>query len=136
MEMNIISFTQVGNLIFGTKREEIRKILGAGFNVFRKSQWEPNTTDDYQAFGLHLYYTENDELEFIEMFPPANPLFQGIKLQGSIDDVLNMLYQFDTNPETDGASYIFQKIGISIYSQREDKQIEAVSAFSKGYYST
>ncbi|MBI1879534.1 MAG: hypothetical protein HYR94_15165 [Chloroflexi bacterium] len=116
MEVNIIPFKQVRNLVFGTKREKVREILGLNFKVFRKNQWEPNTTDDYHTLGFHLYYTEQDELEFVEMFPPAVPVFQGIKLQGNLDDLLKMLHEFDPSPETDGASYTFHDIGISLYT--------------------
>jgi hypothetical protein len=137
MEMNIVPFEKVGDLLFGAKREEVRKLLGPDFETFRKAQWSTNTTDDYSALGLHLYYNKQDELEFVEMFPPAIPKFKEINLlQGTIEEVVKILQTFDANPETDGASYVFYKIGISLYSESEDKSVEAVSAFAKDYYSS
>ena len=134
MEMDIVSFKRVGNLTFGMKREKVREMLGPNFTVFRKSPWEVNTTDDYHTLGLHLYYTEHDELEFVEMFPPARPIFKGVDLmQKDVESTLKTLREFDPDPETDGASYIFHKIGIALYIETK---LEAISAFSKEYYST
>ena len=132
MELNIKSFQKVGNIEFGTKREKVRKLLGTDFSIFKKSLKSKNTTDDYSNLGLHLYYDLNDKIEFIEMFPPSNPVFKGINLlKGNTTDIINRLLEYDSDPETDEAGYIFYKIGIAIYIE---DQIEAVSAFVKDYY--
>jgi hypothetical protein len=133
MKMEIVPFERVGNLVFGTKRAELRKMLGSNFTTFRKTPWSINTTDDYSTLGLHLYYSELDELEFVEMFPPAEPIFMGVDLlQEDIENILKVLRESDPDPETDEAGYTFHKIGIALYI--EDK-LEAVSVFPKDYYS-
>ncbi len=133
MMMNIIPFKKVGMLEFGMEREKIRKFLGPNYVTFKKSLWELNTTDDYSELGLHLYYTEDDKLEFIEMFPPAQPIFNEVNLfEVAMKEAVNLLLRFDNNPEIDKSSYIFHKVGIAFYIQ--SSTIEAVSAFSEDYY--
>jgi hypothetical protein len=131
--MEITPFEKIGSLAFGMKREKVREILGPDFTTFQKSPWEVNTTDNYVALGLHLYYTEHDELEFVEMFSPAKPIFMGVNLFEDDGNTFRLLRKLDPDPSTDGASYIFHKIGIALYV--EDK-LEAVSVFPKDYYSS
>jgi len=133
MKMEIEPFKGVGNLTFGMKRQKIREMLGPSYTTFRKSSFEEaNTTDAYSVPGLHLYYNERNELEFVEIFPPSEPIFMGVNLlQEDIENSLRKLREYDPDPETDGASYIFHKIGIALYV---DDELEAVSVFPKGYY--
>lgn len=133
MALEIVPFKRVGDLIFGMKRKKVREILGSDFTTFKKTQWSTNTTDNYSVFGLHLYYTEYNELEFVEMFPPAKPIFMGMNLlQEDVKNTLEILRRVDPEPKTDGASYIFYTIGISVYI--EGDKLEAISVFPKGYY--
>jgi hypothetical protein len=133
MELEIVPFERVGSLTFGLKREKVRELLGSNFKTFQKSPWSNQTTDDYSVFGLHLYYTDGDELEFVEIFPPARPIFAGMNLlQKNVQNTLEMLKRFDPDPEVDEAGYTFHQIGIGLYI--EGDKLEAVSVFSKGYY--
>jgi hypothetical protein len=133
MKLEIVPFERVGSLAFGMKREKVREVLGLDFRTFRKSPRSVNTTDDYTALGVHLYYTEHDELEFVEMFSPTEPIFMGVNLLENAENTLRLLRKVDPDPETDEAGYTFHKIGIALYV--EDK-LEAVSAFRRGYYSS
>jgi hypothetical protein len=137
MEMKIVPFERVGDLIFGTERERVREILGPNFRTYRKASFSTNDTDAYRELGLYLYYNQHDELEFVEMSPLATPTFKGINLfEGDIQSMVRVLQEFDPDPEIDEVGCIFHKIGIALYSEREDGKIEAVSAFARNYYAT
>jgi hypothetical protein len=137
MDMRIEPFNKIGSLDFGMKRETARVILGPKFKPFRKSPFSTNDTDDYYELGLHLYYSDSDELEFVEVTFPSMPIFEGINLlQGCFEDIIKKLQDFDKRPEVDEFSCIFHEIGVGLYSERVDKEVEAVSVFSKDYYAT
>lgn len=133
MELEIVPFEKVGKLTFGLKREKVRELLGSNFKTFQKNLWSNQTTDDYSVFGFHLYYTDDNKLEFVEMFPPARPIFRGINLlQENVQNTLETLKRFDSGPKVDETGYIFHQIGIGLYI--EGDKLEAVSVFSKDYY--
>jgi hypothetical protein len=134
MKMDIVPFEQVGNLVFGTKREIIRSMLGPDFNTSRKGPAEMNTFDIYPELDLHLYYNEQDELDYVEMGFHITPILEGINLrEGSIGDMIKKLQKFDPNPQVDNAGAIFYKLGIALYGGMGDDEIELVAAFSKNY---
>ncbi len=57
---------RIGDAAFGCSREDARKVFGKRFKELKKSVFSKNTMDVYSAF--HVYYTENDEFDAIEIF--------------------------------------------------------------------
>src|SRR5262245_7451219 len=81
--MNILPFKSIGGLHFGERRVDLRQRLGERFTSFKKDVGE-NETDAYDELGVHLYFDDDDSLEYVETFAPATPTLDGIKLVGRI----------------------------------------------------
>lgn len=62
----LIPNQRIGDLVFGTKRASIRKLLGKKYKEFSKTPYSKNTTDDYGF--CHVYYDENDKFVAVEIF--------------------------------------------------------------------
>ena len=64
---NVLPFGGLGELRFGTSRAAVRTSLVGSPTTFSKVVDAPTMTDSYDALGLHLYYDDGDELEFIPL---------------------------------------------------------------------
>lgn len=141
MEIIIIPFQKVGELEFGMQRQHVRSLLGVDYKATFQSFSEliPDM-DEYAAYDmfpevdLHTYYNKQDELHLVEMGFHTTPIFKGINLiEGQMEEKFEQLRKFDKNPQIDEESYTFLALGISLYSEREDRKIQSVSAFSREY---
>lgn len=128
----ITSFQSVGPLQLGQPRTAIRSLLGDGFHSFQKTPGE-NETDVYESLGLHLYYDDDDELELIEAFSPAEIEFEGVSLVGrNPNDVVEDLRANGYEGEQDDVGYNYDAIGIGLTVGGD--VVEGVGVFRKGYY--
>ncbi len=132
MSWRIKSFQSVGPLEFGQSRNETRTILGSGFQPFNKAG-SGNQTDAYPSLGLHIYFDDEDRVEFIEAFSPADIDFNGISLLGKkAAEATNQLRALGYEGEQDDVGYQYESIGIGLTISGD--QIEGVGIFRKGYY--
>ena len=133
-EDKIIPFEGLGSLRFSETRAAIRALLNDPDLSFRKGSSTSTLTDAYNALGLHLFYDAQDCLEFIETFPPCNPVFEGQTFSGlPIEMVVTAMRARGHQPNNDGlGDYIFEDLGIALYVPDED--VESVAVYRHGYY--
>ncbi|MFN3149943.1 hypothetical protein [Bremerella sp.] len=131
MELEFKPHDGTDQLPFGTSRGEIRDGHLAGKRcVTRRSI---PSDDMYPKDGLKLGYDSAEELEFIEVFPPATCQYSGIQLVGSSTKrVLAELEKLGHTTEYDDDSYNFAGLGIILYCP--DKKVESASIYKQGYY--
>lgn len=141
MEMIIVPLQKVGELEFGMQRQQVRNLLGVdykatskGFGELLPHMDEYDACDMFREVDLHIFYNKQNELHFVEMGFHTTPIFEGMNLiQGRMEEKFEQLKKFDGNPQIDKEAYTFLELGIQLYSEREDRKIELVSAFSKEY---
>jgi hypothetical protein len=130
--MEIVPFNSVDVLCFGATRTSIRERLGGGYQSFRKVVGA-NETDVYDALGLHLYFDDDERLEFVEAFDPASPSFRGALLLGrDRDEVAADLTAMGYDLIQDAYGLRCDGAGLSLTAP--DGIVEGVGVFRKGYY--
>jgi len=131
--MEILPFVSIGDLRFGESRQDVRKHLGTKYQVFRKDVGA-NETDAYDELGLHLYYDNDDKLEYVETFTPAAPTFKGVAMLGrhSEDVQEDLARAGHTCSVMDDVSINCGSAGIALYSP--DEMVEGVGVYRKGYF--
>lgn len=118
------------SLVFGTMRNDIRKLL-EGTDLITKSV-EPEN-DFYETEGLILGYDEIEELEFIEIIKPSTVEFKNINFYSlSLSDCIDEMRKYGYIAEFDDGGYNFEAIGVALYCPQ--KILESVSIYRKGYY--
>jgi len=132
--MEIVPFESVGELLFGTSRESVRRLLGGECTPFRKHA-DASEIEVCETRGLHLYFDDDDKLEFVEGFEPAEITFQGIEFLGRalatvIADMRSL--GFASLPADVGVD--FPTAGIALTAPTG--VVEGVAAHRKGYYDT
>lgn len=111
----------------------MRQLLGSNLETFYKSPSSNVPTDAFNDLGLHLYYTENGELEFVEAFEPCTPAFKDIVLlRDDASDVAAELSSLGHQAVQDDAGYGFPDLGFGLYAPLG--HVEGVSVYPKGYY--
>jgi hypothetical protein len=132
--MEIVPFVAIGELRFGETRQAIRQRLGGNSQSFSKSEGE-NETDAYDELGLHLYFDNEDRLEFVEAFEPAIPTFQGFVLLGrDLDEVEIELSAIGYGSVRDDVGLKFDGAGIALFAPA--RVVEGIAVFRRGYYDT
>ena len=128
-------FVGLGELEFGMSRTETRRLLNTDVVSFRKTPSEIQLTDDYSGIGFHLYFDENDNLEFIETFTPCPVEYEGMRFLGiPLEQVLaeansrGMAYEQLLSQE----ACFFKNLGFVLYVP--EVIVEAVSIYKKGYH--
>lgn len=139
MLFNIAPLRGVGNIEFNSPREEVRRLVNAPLQSFKRSFDDPFPCDYYRAMGAFFYYDVEDRLEAIEFAAPARPTVGGLELLGlGFDEACASLRTLDSDvrQEIDGA--IAPHLGVSVYAPlaKDDPAapVESVLAFRPGYY--
>jgi hypothetical protein len=131
--MEIRSFESVGDLRFGITREETHKLLGKDFKSFFKGPFTNLSTDAYDDLGLQLDFDQNNRVEFVEAWGPANITFNGIMLLGRTPKEVNVkMRAIGHVPRREGDELQFDSAGIVLTV--EEGVITGVAAFRQGYY--
>ena len=130
---DVVPFEGLGDLRFDTPRAAVRALLATDHRSFQKSPLSRQLTDAYDTLGFHLYYDDEDRLEFIETFPPCDPTYRGIRLlKGSRQRVLQQLADLGHTASHEDEGYNFKQLGLVLYVPA--RKIEAVSLYRRGYY--
>ena len=125
-------FQGLGDLQFGMQRATVREMLGQSREGFHKAG-APEETDAYDNFGFHLYYDEDDALEYMETYPPCDPVFDGIHLfHGQPSEIVQQLEGKGHRLIQDDVGYDLPDAGFGLYIPYES--IEAVSIYRRGLY--
>src|SRR3979409_2420915 len=116
-ERAIQPFQSVGPLRLGMKRDEVHRIMEEPPKEFKKG-FSENATEAYDQAGVHVYYDSSGALEFIEVFPPANPVYEGVDLMRSdTQAVLADLAGLGLQPRDDGQGGLwFDDRGFALYA--------------------
>jgi hypothetical protein len=131
-EWAIQPFQSVGPLHFEMERSEVHRVFEEPPREFKKGSSE-NVTESYDQAGVHVYYDSSGAVEFIEAFPPANPVYEGIDLMRTdTQAVLADLAGLGLQPRDDGEGGLwFDDRGFVLYAP--GGETEGVSAFRHGY---
>ena len=131
-EWAIQPFESVGPLRFGMERSEVHRVMEEPPREFKKG-FSENMTEAYDQAGVHVYYDSSGAVEFIEAFPPANPVYEGIDLmRPDTQPVLADLGRLGLRARDDGQGGLwFDHRGFVLFAP--DGRTEGVSAFRLGY---
>lgn len=124
--INVIPLKSFGEVRFGMKRVDVRKILGEA-QEFKKSKFNKTTTDD---FGFcHVYYNTADECEAVEFFGEIEVYVLEKKIfPGKIDEAKSVLKDL----AQDGDDYTDTDDSIGIYAP--SGEMESILFGESGYY--
>jgi hypothetical protein len=119
--------------------EQVRSTLGKDFQTFQKTPAAPMPTDAFDQVGIHVFYKATGHCEAIELFPPADPIFQGKSMIGQPFSAIRDWFQsLDSDLELDETGLISKKLGIGLYApfaeDAPEEPIESVIIFEEGYY--
>ena len=133
-EIRAVPFVSVNGIAFGTPREEVWKILGKPEDSFHKGD-EDIETDIYGCF--HVYYDSSYRFEMLEVVyvDAADIYYDGVKVPGTYDGVLEFFKsRFDDIVE-DGAGFISLAGSVGVYKETTDQEEYDTILFArKGYY--
>ena len=145
--MEIVPFTTMGVLAFGDSRAVAREKLGSDFSTFEKVVGA-GETDSFDDLGMHLYYSDTGQLEFVEAFDyysdtgqlefveafdPAEVVFRGVGFLGSdLNSVIPSMGLLAFTPTEDDIGVKFESAGIALTAPAG--VVEGVAAYRKGYY--
>lgn len=130
--MEIVPFTTMGVLAFGDSRAVAREKLGSDFSTFEKVVGA-GETDSFDDLGMHLYYSDTGQLEFVEAFDPAEVVFRGVGFLGSdLNSVIPSMGLLGFTPTEDDIGVKFESAGIALTAPAG--VVEGVAAYRKGYY--
>jgi hypothetical protein len=129
--MEIVPFRSIGKLSFGDSRQIAREKLASTFSTFEKaSELEVDSFDD---IGLHLYYDNEDRLEFVEAFDPAKVVFRGISFLGrDLRAITEDMKAIGFNSTESDVGVKILEAGIAITAP--SGVVEGIAAHRKGYY--
>jgi hypothetical protein len=132
LNWTIEPYKRVGPLTIGQERKTVRDVLGDDYETFAKAEGE-NLTDAYDGLGVHLYYADDDTLEFVEFFEPAEVDFQGKRLLGRpFAQIQNELAADGYTPRASDVGYEYDELGIAFTLGGDE--VEGVAAYRRGYY--
>lgn len=123
----IVPTQRVGDITFGMKREDVRKILGTGFEEFKKNIFSKEITDDYGF--CHVYYNGNKECEAIEFFE-EDLICDGVNLFKA--DLQKLREMFEDLKDDGEGYYLSNKYSIGI--TLDGDRIDGILVGEKGYY--
>jgi hypothetical protein len=130
--MEIIAFKSVGLLSFGDSRAAARQKLASTFSTFEKVAGETGT-DSFDDLGLHLYYSDIEQLEFVEAFEPADVTFRGIRFLGrNLNEVTAQMKSIGYDGEQSDVGIKFSAAGIALTAPHG--VVEGIAVHRKGYY--
>ena len=128
----IVPFTTIGVLAFGDSRAVAREKLGSDFSTFEKVVGA-GETDSFDDLGMHLYYSDTGQLEFVEAFDPAEVVFRGVGFLGSdLNSVIPSMGLLGFTPTEDDIGVKFESADIALTAPAG--VVEGVAAYRKGYY--
>jgi hypothetical protein len=113
-------------------QDEVHDVLEEPSRPFQKG-FSPNLVEAYNQTGIHVYYDNDKRVEYVEAFPPAQPVYANVSPLGrETAQVVEELVRLGVSARRDGeGGFWFDDHGFVLYSP--DQQVEAVSAFRRGY---
>ena len=103
-EMKIIPLKSVNGIEFGISKEQVRKQLGKPQKTFKKTNFSKVDTDDYGKF--HIYYDDNYNFKYIEIFNEIDIYFENNKLPKKYSELLKYFKNIYSDIEEDKSGFI------------------------------
>lgn len=127
----IVPLKNVGGIIFGMPRADVRKLLGKPLSEFRKTRISVNTTDDYGEF--HVYYTADNMCEAVELFGGSTVWLNGQTLFPATQaSFVSWMHSIDPDCEVTESDVLSRKM--SIGASFEAEKVVSVLFAQEGYY--
>ncbi len=141
MDWEIKPFYGVGPIVFGMRRDEVRRSVGSRFREFTKSALQPlKKVDAFEELLVHVYYgVEDDACEFVEFAGGhVMPIFRGRRLlEEPFVALRGWLRTVDSGTVEDESGIECPNIGLSLYcpdaEERPGRTAEAASVYRAGY---
>jgi hypothetical protein len=143
----VIPLKAIGPILLGMSREESRSAMGIQPDTFRKAD-SATLTDAYDLQGFHVYFDEDERVEYIEIFPSRMPaMYKGVSVfETKADDLVAEISkdaQCDKDDPELGFSYVFPELELSLWrgmipeseDDVEDDYFSSLGIGRKGYYS-
>lgn len=130
-KFDVIPLRSAGGVAFGASREQVRTMADRPFKEFKKSKFSKNTTDAFP--GYHAYYSAENKLIAIEIFPDEDICVNGIALPKLYSDAVALVKRLDGDAREEADGITSENLGISIYAP--GGEIESFMAAEKGYFS-
>jgi hypothetical protein len=136
MDYTIYPYEGVGPVRLGMTRQEIRGILGKPEKTFQKFPDKPPADKYWNKLHLIIHFKESDICDGIQIFPPAQPTFQGVNLL--IDEPYSQIKdwweQQDPNIEFNDVGLKAHSHGIALYAPYLDEPVKHIYVFERGHY--
>jgi hypothetical protein len=141
VDFAIDPYVGVGPIRFGMTRAEVRNVVGAVPQPFRRNRFERLDADAFLALHMFVYYKEPDVCDAVEFGGIAVPTFDREALLGrNFREVYEFLRAHDPTLQIHDTGLTSLQLGIGIYmsSLKEDadwdRETEGVIAFEPGYF--
>lgn len=129
-KLEIHLLKSVNDIAFGTDRNVVRQAFGGEYTEFKKSKYSKTTTDDYGDF--HLFYSVENTLEAIEIFPGTNVIVDGKEIYLECPAIVDWVQQIDPDSEQDNDGIISKKMSIGVYAPHQE--FETILFGREDYY--
>lgn len=134
--LEITPFVRMGLIHLGVGRAEARaEMQSLTQEVFRPEAHGATEIDWWDKIGVSIRYSPVGLVEMIEVFPPANPVYFGLRLMtDDIEHTVSLLeaFGFDGAWATDRASsYDVPELGLSLYGPHG--RVDSVAIWGRGY---
>lgn len=127
---NVEAVKSVDGIAFGTTRKEVRAHFGADYREIKKSKLSKNTMDVYSS--CHVFYTPEDVLEAVEIFPESKVVVNGQAIPAEYDAAVKWLKDMASDVEVDGDGATSAELGISLYAP--NGRIESIMTADEKYF--
>jgi hypothetical protein len=139
MQLEIEPYVGIGPIKFGMTIDHVRNLINQKPKPFLKGPTSTVPTDAFNDLGLHVYYKKPGICQAVELFSPANPIFQGQSLiQRPFNELHSWLQTIDDSLKVGRWGLTSLKFGIGLYApeirERDDALVESVIVFERGYY--
>lgn len=130
-----IPYEQIGDLVFGMTRDQVRKICGeCKFSRMYGYPVENRYLDDFGY--MHGLYSSEHILEAVELFPVSSIEYKNIKVSIG-EDACALIEELkkitnDIKYVEEDESYVSEKLGLMIYCP--EHVVEDVLIYTKHYF--
>lgn len=129
MLLELTPSVSLGQIVFGTSREELRKEFESVSKVseFLKTQNSSTPTDDFADIHLHVYYSDDLRCKGVEVFPPNQVVLSGKELLGiKFSEAQKSLNGLGYKTTIDDSGLTCSELHLGLYSPDHQDNSEAV----------
>lgn len=140
MNFQIEPLVGAGDIKFGMVPDEVRNLLGTGYESFKRTPAVTFPHDYFRSLGVFVYYKDPGFVEAIEFTAPAAPIYKNRKLLTlTYVELRDILHENDSGLEIESDGLTAAKLGIGAWcpdaADEPDKPAETIIVFEENYYS-